>query len=229
MTFKSDRPVGRYSIVPNSLVVDYDKTIIFRDRRGNPVFTLPNGGKLLITDGPRAEPKVYTCRFIDESHFKLAAKGEGSWPYHHDQFVERMESMRGCTYRPEKFDTRLGVYQRIYSDRTRLTKEGKPVTFRVMLAQEFDDFERRCYVSYCRSESVVAVSTSIVYPKKERYKEFIPAKEFLEMLHGERAMSETLNRMPPFTDLNIEFITAFITDNDEVGHVEPAGADAKGA
>lgn len=23
-------------------------------------------------------------------------------PYHHDQFVERMESMRGCTYRPEK-------------------------------------------------------------------------------------------------------------------------------
>lgn len=226
MTFKADRPVGRYYIVPNSLVVDYDKTIIFHDRRGNPVFTLPNGGKLLITDGPRAEPKVYTCRFIDESHFKLAAKGEGSWPYHHDQFVERMESMRGCTYRPEKFDTRLGVYQRIYSDRTRLTKECKPVTFRVMLAQEFDDFERRCYVSYCRSESVVAVSTSIVYPKKERYKEFIPAKEFLEMLHGERAMSETLNRMPPFTDLNIEFMTAFITDNDEVGHVEPA--DEKG-
>lgn len=72
----------------------------------------------------------------------------------------------------------------------------------------------------------MAVSTSIVYPKKERYKEFIPAKEFLEMLHGERAMSETLNRMPPFTDLNIEFMTAFITDNDEVGHVEPA--DEKG-
>ena len=39
-------------------------------------------------------------------------------------------------------------------------------------------------------------------------------------------MSETLNRMPPFTDLNIEFMTAFITDNDEVGHVEPA--DEKG-
>ena len=36
MTFKSDRPVGRYSIVPNSLVVDYDKTIVFRDRHSNP-------------------------------------------------------------------------------------------------------------------------------------------------------------------------------------------------
>ena len=57
MTFKADIPVGRYYILPNSLVVGYDKTIVFRDRRGNPVFTLPNGGKLLITDGPRAEPK----------------------------------------------------------------------------------------------------------------------------------------------------------------------------
>lgn len=102
MTFKADIPVGRYYIVPNSLVVGYDKTIVFRDRHSNPVFTLPNGGKLLVSDGHRAEPKVYTCRFIDQAHFKLAAKGEGSWPYHHDQFVERMESMRGCTYRPEK-------------------------------------------------------------------------------------------------------------------------------
>lgn len=166
MTFKSDRPVGRYCIVPNSLVVDYDKTIIFRDRRGNPVFTLPNGGKLLITDGPRAEPKVYTCRFIDESHFKLAAKGEGSWPYHHDQFIERMESMRGCTYRPKKFDTRLGVYQRIYSDRTRLTEEGKPVTFRVMLAQEFDDFERRCYVSTAAARALWLCPPLSCIPRK---------------------------------------------------------------
>lgn len=66
MTFKADRPVGRYYIVPNSLVVGYDKTIVFRDRHSNPVFTLPNGGKLLISDGHRAEPKVYTCRFIDQ-------------------------------------------------------------------------------------------------------------------------------------------------------------------
>lgn len=229
MTFKADRPVGRYYIVPNSLVVGYDKTIVFRDRHSNPVFTLPNGGKLLVSDVHRAEPKVYTCRFIDQTHFKLAAKGEGSWPYHHDQFVERMESMRGCTYRPEKFDTRLEAYQRIFSDRTRLTEDGKPVAFRVMLAQEFEDFDRRCYVSYCRSEGVVAVSTSVMYPKKERHTEVIPVKEFLEMLRGERAMSETLNKMPPFTDLNIEFMTAFITDNDETDHVEPAGADAKGA
>ena len=162
MTFKADRPVGRYYIVPNSLVVGYDKTIVFRDRHSNPVFTLPNGGKLLISDGHRAEPKVYTCRFIDQTHFKLAAKGEGSWPYHHDQFVERMESMRGCTYRPEKFDTRLDAYQRIFSDRTRLTEDGNPVAFRVMLAQEFEDFDRRCYVSYCRSEGVVAVSTPVM-------------------------------------------------------------------
>lgn len=28
MTFKADRPVGRYYIVPNSLVVGYDKTIV---------------------------------------------------------------------------------------------------------------------------------------------------------------------------------------------------------
>lgn len=34
------------------------------------------------------------------------------------------------------------------------------------------------------------------------------------MLRGERAMSETLNKMPPFTDLNIEFMTAFIVDNE---------------
>ena len=60
----------------------------------------------------------------------------------------------------------------------------------------------------------MAVSTPVMYPKKERHTEVIPAKEFLEMLRGERSMSETLNKMPPFTDLNIEFMTAFIVDND---------------
>lgn len=50
MTFKADRPVGRYYIVPNSLVVGYDKTIVFRDRHSNPVFTLPNGGKLFYSE-----------------------------------------------------------------------------------------------------------------------------------------------------------------------------------
>ena len=41
MTFKADRPVGRYYIVPNSLVVGYDKTIVFRDRPSIPYSHFP--------------------------------------------------------------------------------------------------------------------------------------------------------------------------------------------
>lgn len=88
-----------------------EKGIRFIDSDYNDKFTLPDGGRILITD-PDGGKKEYTCRFIDPYHFEL---GSGAFSiYHICEFAERMEQ-RGCRVEPMDYmpgeERRFQIYQ----------------------------------------------------------------------------------------------------------------------
>lgn len=68
--------------------------IRFIDSRYNQLFTVPDGGNLVVTqfDGEKA---VRPCKFLDEYHFE-----GGHYVYHICEFAERMEQ-NGAVYAPE--------------------------------------------------------------------------------------------------------------------------------
>jgi len=74
---------------------DQEKTIRFIDSDYNTLFTVPDGGNIVLTysDG---DTLIRPCKFIDEYHTQF-----GSNVYHICEFAERMER-NGTTYAPEK-------------------------------------------------------------------------------------------------------------------------------
>lgn len=71
-----------------------EKTIRFIDSHYNTLFTLPNGGKIVLTDRDGFR-KTRTCSFIDPTHVGIAGNA-----YHICQFAEMMER-NGTQYAPE--------------------------------------------------------------------------------------------------------------------------------
>lgn len=71
-----------------------DRTIRFIDASYHTLFTIPDGGNIVLTlfDGTT---ETHPCLYIDDTHAKI-----GSQVYHICQFAEVMES-NGCTYAPE--------------------------------------------------------------------------------------------------------------------------------
>ena len=71
-----------------------NKEIQFIDSRYNKLFTVPDGGNIVVTqfDG---EKLVRPCQFIDDIHF-----GSGGYVFHACQFAEIMER-DGAVYAPE--------------------------------------------------------------------------------------------------------------------------------
>lgn len=74
---------------------EHDKTIRFIDSGYNTLFTVPDGGGIVLTysDG---EKLTLPCKFIDECHTRI-----GNYDYHICEFAERMER-NGTSYAPEK-------------------------------------------------------------------------------------------------------------------------------
>jgi hypothetical protein len=75
--------------------MDNEKMIRFIDSDYNTLFTVPDGGNIVLaySDGERV---TRPCKFLDEYHTKI-----GSSIFHICEFAEKMER-NGTTYAPEK-------------------------------------------------------------------------------------------------------------------------------
>jgi len=71
-----------------------NKEIRFIDSQYNTLFTIPDGGNIVITY-PDGEQRVRSCVFLDECHTRV-----GNHVYHICEFAERMQQA-GATYEPE--------------------------------------------------------------------------------------------------------------------------------
>lgn len=71
-----------------------NKEIRFIDSRYNKLFTVPNGGNIVVTqfDG---EKLIRACEYLDDTHFQASGN-----VFHICQFAERMEE-NGAVYAPE--------------------------------------------------------------------------------------------------------------------------------
>lgn len=88
-----------------------EKGIRFIDSNYNDMFTLPDGGRIQVTN-PDGEKREYVCRFIDPYHVEV---GSGAFNlYHICEFAERMEQ-NGCKVEPIDFmpgeERRFQIYQ----------------------------------------------------------------------------------------------------------------------
>ena len=71
-----------------------DKEIRFTDIDNNTLFTIPDGGNVIVTHSS-GEQHVMTCTYVDENHFEtLGAR------YRHDRYVAMLAD-RGATVAPE--------------------------------------------------------------------------------------------------------------------------------
>jgi hypothetical protein len=71
-----------------------DKTIRFIDPQYNTLFTIPDGGNIVMTY-PDGEQRVRACKYLDETHTRI-----GGNVFHICEFAERMQQA-GATYEPE--------------------------------------------------------------------------------------------------------------------------------
>ncbi|NCC87071.1 MAG: hypothetical protein EOM05_04295 [Clostridia bacterium] len=67
----------------------------FIDSRYNPLFTVPDGGKITISY-PHGERITKTCKHLDDYHTDI-----GGHCFHICEFAEKMEGI-GAKYAPEK-------------------------------------------------------------------------------------------------------------------------------
>lgn len=72
-----------------------EKMIRFIDSHYNELFSIPDGGKIIITRPDMGETFIRDCKYLDETHTDI-----GNNCYHICQFAERMENI-GATYEPE--------------------------------------------------------------------------------------------------------------------------------
>lgn len=72
-----------------------NKECRFIDSKYNPLFTVPDGGKVAITY-PNGEKKLHICKHLDDYHTDIGGKC-----FHICEFAERMEGI-GAKYAPEK-------------------------------------------------------------------------------------------------------------------------------
>ena len=83
-----------------------EKMIRFIDPHYNTLFTIPDGGAIVVTR-PNGEQYVGICKYIDETHCEV----NGSC-FHIMQFAE-VQARNGSTVEPEKEPELVGGHYRI--------------------------------------------------------------------------------------------------------------------
>ena len=83
-----------------------EKFIRFIDSRYNELFTIPDGGSIVVTT-PNGEQYVGVCKYLDETHLDVNGRC-----YHICEFAEVLER-NGSKVEPEKEPEMVGGYYRI--------------------------------------------------------------------------------------------------------------------
>lgn len=81
-----------------------DKMIRFIDSQYNELFTIPDGGSIVVTR-PDGEQSISMCKYLDSTHFEV----NGSC-YHACQFAE-IQERNGSTVEPEKEPQMVSSYR----------------------------------------------------------------------------------------------------------------------
>ncbi len=84
-----------------------EKMIRFIDPEYNTLFTIPDGGAIVVTR-PNGEQYIGVCKYIDPTHFEI----EGGSCFHIAQFSE-IQARNGSTVEPEKEPEIVGGHYRI--------------------------------------------------------------------------------------------------------------------